>query len=192
MYIQHSLHGKPNQIQVRNHVKTNPMICHPSNLHLPILILLGSLYTVPLSPGPDPTVNFLLGHSVSDETERDPKLRLNISIPRLIIEEEHVLIGDAARLVNSCKMLCLCCGEDLNVIEIIQSPSGFSIGRRVIRERRDDVKGFEHIACKIGSMCSRCQGERDGPAFACMDNRRNCGVEGEGFTPSTYQEQGSQ
>jgi hypothetical protein len=53
-----------------------------------------------------------------DEAKRDTKLGLQVPISRLIAKENHVLIGNAACLLDAGEMLRLVPREDLDMIEI--------------------------------------------------------------------------
>lgn len=148
------------------------------------LLLLSRLDAPPLPPLPDPAIHLLPRHAVPDEPERDPQLRLYVAVPRLVVEEQHVLVGDPARLLDARKVLRLRPREDLDVIEVVERADGARVGGRVVREGGDDVEGLEHVAGEVWGVCAGGDPQGDGAGFARMDDGGDGGVEGEGFTPS--------
>jgi hypothetical protein len=107
------------------------------------------------SPFPNTPIDFLFGHAVPDQTERDAKLCLHISIPRFVVKEQHLIVRDIAGLVYASEMLRLGAGEYLGVVEVIQGADGASCiaGGRVIGEGGYNVEGFEHVASQVWGMC---------------------------------------
>lgn len=102
---------------------------------------------IPLPPSPNPPIDLLPRHPIPDQTKRNPQLRLNIAIARLIVKEQHILIRNAARLVNLRKVLRLGTWENLHVVEVLERAQGTRLaGGWVVREAWDDVQGFEHVA----------------------------------------------
>lgn len=97
------------------------------------------LDAISLPPSPNPTIHLIKLHPIANKTECHPQLCLNISIPRLIIKEQHILVSDSTRLLNSREMLGLVGREYLNIIKVFQCTTSFRIGGWVIREGGDDV-----------------------------------------------------
>lgn len=75
-------------------------------------------------PLPHPSINFFFGHSFSDQTKRNPQLRLHIPVARLIIKEQYLIIRYIARLMNPREMLRFVPREDLDVIKVVQGAHG--------------------------------------------------------------------
>lgn len=114
------------------------------------------LNPIPLPPRQNPPINLLPGHPISNQTKRNPQLGLDITIARLIVKKQHILVRNRAGPVDPRKVLCLGTREDLHVVEVFQRAHGFSLaGCRVVRERRDNVQRFEHVAGQVGGEGAR-------------------------------------
>ena len=137
-----------------------------TNTHIPIQLNISRLpplhprlNPISLPPSPNPPINLLPSHPIPDQTKRNPQLRLDIAIARLIVEEQHILVRNAARLVNLRKVLRLGTGENLHVVEVLERAHGACLaGGWVVREGRDDVQGFEHVAGEVGGEGARGEG----------------------------------
>lgn len=82
-------------------------------------------------------------------------------------------------------MLRLVGREDLHKVKVVEGARGLGFRReRVVRERRDDVQRFEHVAREVRRVGSGRERERDRAHFAGMDYGRDGRVEREGFAPS--------
>lgn len=120
-------------------------------LQLPFCRLL--LDTISLSPGPNPSIDLIASHAIAHQAERYSQLGLNVAVPRLVIEEQHLLVCDPAGLVDTGEMLGLVGGKDLYVLKVFQGTRGPRVGSGgVIGEGGDDVQGFEHVAREFGGL----------------------------------------
>lgn len=133
----------------------------------------------PSPPFPDATVDLLSRHAITNEAEGNVKLRLDVAIPRLVIEKEHIFVWNPTGLVDAGKVLGLVRREDLDVIEIVQGAHRARVRRRVIREGRDDVESLEHIAGQVGGMRARGDAKGNIARAAGVEDGRNGGIEGE-------------
>lgn len=113
------------------------------------------LFTIALSPGQDSLVNLIPRHPIAHQKEGRPQFRLDIAIPRLVVEEEHILVRNPACMVDFGKVLRLVGREDLNVVKILERTNGFgAVGRWIVGKGGNDVECFEHVAGQIRGMGS--------------------------------------
>lgn len=145
------------------------------------------LYTIPLPPSPNPPIDLFTGHAIPHKTKSNPQFRLNVPVARLVVKKQHILVCNPTGPIDARKVLRLGTREDLHIVEVFQRPHCLRLaGCRVIRERRDDVQRFEHIAGQIRGKRTRGQRERNRVVFAGVDNRRYGGIEGKRLTPAGF------
>lgn len=107
-----------------------------SILNLPIY----RLNPIPPPPSPNPPINLLPSESIPHNAKRDPQLRLDIAIARLIVKKQHILKRDPAALVNLCKMLRFVPGKDLHEVKVVEGAVRLCFRRgRLVGEAGDDV-----------------------------------------------------
>lgn len=71
---------------------------------------------LPPPPLPHPSIHLRARDSARHLPEHDPEA-LDIPVPALVVEEQHLLEGDAARLLDALEVRLLVAREDLHVIE---------------------------------------------------------------------------
>lgn len=129
------------------------------------------LDTIALPPSSNAPVNLVSGHPIAHQAKRDTQLCLNVTVARLVIEEQHILISHIARLLNFREMRCLIPGIDLDEIEVVKGTDGLSVRGGVIGEGGDDMQGFEHVARQIGGLGSGCKGQWNRAMFTGVNYR---------------------
>lgn len=109
-------------------------ITHSLGFVIPITIFVPPLQPGllgPLLPPVPPRQKTLGKHAVVDalghEDHLHPKLLLDISVPRLVIEKQHVAILQLCLLLEGPKVRNLGAGIDLECVEIIDPAGAFAL-----------------------------------------------------------------
>lgn len=155
----------------------------PTRLSSPFLLRPG----IPLSPGLDPTINLLSRDPILDQLHHDPQL-LDISIPTLIIEKQHLLILHPTLALQSLEVRGLRARIYLHMIE--ETDCRPSLASFALRFGGDAEEG-EHGACEIWCGSSRCGAEDDALFFDVVKDRRYVVVETAGLSISILHGQAS-
>ena len=76
------------------------------------------MQTFPLPPLPDCIVHLIFRDPIPDQPKADPQ-RLDVRIPCLIVEEEHVLVLHPTGLVHPGHMRPLVAGKDFPISKVV-------------------------------------------------------------------------
>lgn len=133
--------------------------------------------SAPLSPLPDAFVYFIPCHAIPHKPKSDTQLRFDITIPTLIIKEQHVrklylTSCSPSRILNSLEVVGLAAGKDLLVCKNVDRAQRFGIWVIIWRWY---AQAFQHILCKVRCMSST--GEPNCDALV-VGSTQDCGHAG--------------